>query len=243
MNLRILFIHHSTGGNLIREGNLRQELRRILPEAELWDHNYNLFPIFPKFFATHTHLRGLSDQAGNYTGTDYRITIGNDSPSGYADIFRRKPNDPMLSQILRYDCILFKNCYPTTRIGSDEKLSELIRLYTDIREHLIMYPSKLFVLMTPPPARRETTNTANAGRAIKLATFLTSPAFLSIHNLRVFDLFGNLSDHDGFLKREYTRAFPFDSHPNHDANSDIAPKLAIFLAYETRRFRDIDMVH
>lgn len=40
---RILFIHHSTGGNLIKEGNLRDEIEKLDPAVQLWDHNYNLF--------------------------------------------------------------------------------------------------------------------------------------------------------------------------------------------------------
>ena len=151
---RILFIHHSTGGNLIKEGHLRTALRKINPSLELWDHNYNLFPIFTRLLATFTHLRGLSDSSGKYTGIDYQIVVSNNSPKEYADIFSREASDPTLKSILSYDVIVFKNCYPTTRITSDEKLLEDISYYTNIRDAIKRFPEKQFVLLTPPPARR-----------------------------------------------------------------------------------------
>lgn len=228
---RILFIHHSTGGNLIREGHLRQALKKINPSLELWDHNYNLMPILPWLFFTYTHLQGLSNSIGNYTGIDYQIVVSNNSPREYADIFSRNIEDPTLKSILTYDIIAFKNCYPTTRIISDEKLLENISYYTKIREAIKRLPEKQFILLTPPPARKETTNKDQALRARKLVSTLASLMFIhGTRNLHVFDFFSLLADHEGFLKKEYCRFLPWDSHPNNKANQTIAPLFAEYLA-------------
>lgn len=227
---RILFIHHSTGGNLIKEGNLRDEVKKSDPTVELWDHNYNLFPIFTTLLANNTHLKGLSDAQGKVTGKDYNIVLSNNSPKEYADIFSRDPGDPTLKAILTYDVIAFKNCYPTTRITSDQQLEEDIKYYTIIRENLKKYPEKQFVLLTPPPARKETTNTEDAKRAMRLVAWLNSPDFLrGISNVYVFDFFGLLADKDGMLKKDYKRLLPWDSHPNTKANLAVAPALAEFM--------------
>ncbi|MCR4329375.1 MAG: hypothetical protein NUV65_02410 [Candidatus Roizmanbacteria bacterium] len=226
----ILFIHHSTGGNLIKEGKLRSEIKKIDPSLQLWDHNYNLSPIFTKLLAHNTHLRGLSDNNGTVTGKDYTIVLSNNSPKEYADIFSRNPKDPTLKAILNYDVIAFKNCYPTTKIVSDKQLAEDKRFYISIRNSLKKYPKKQFILFTPPPVRKEVTNTQNAKRAKLLVHWLRSKEFAqNVPNIHIFDFFSLLANNNGFLKQEYTRLLPWDSHPNVHANKTVAPLLATYL--------------
>lgn len=229
--VKMLFIHHSTGGNLIKEGNLRDEIRKLDSEIEFWDHNYNLSPFFAKLLSTYTHLKGLSNAQGMVTGRDYNIVLSNNSPKEYADIFSRDASDATLREILTYDIIAFKNCYPTTHITSDQQLEEDMHYYTIVRDSLKKYPNKQFVLLTPPPARRATTNSDNASRAISLVNWLKSDEFnQGIANMHVFDFFGLLFDKNGMLKEECQRLLPWDSHPNKKANKTIAPLFARYLA-------------
>lgn len=226
----ILFIHHSTGGNLIKEGNLRTKITKLNPKIELWDHNYNLSPVLPTLLAKVTHLKGLSDPSGKVTGRDYNINISNNSPKEYAAIFARDTRNPTLKAILGYNVIAFKNCYPTTKIVSDQQLADDVRYYTVIRESIKKYPRKHFVVLTPPPTRKATTNTQNAKRAIKLVNWLNSKAFTNgVTNIYIFDLFTLLADKNGMLKKEYERLVPWDSHPNQKANLAVAPVFAKFL--------------
>jgi hypothetical protein len=227
---KILFIHHSTGGNLIREGDLRKEIWKLNPEIEFWDHSYNLFPILSRFVANHSHNKGLSNAKGEVTGKDLKITLSNNSPKEYAEIFSRDVKDPTLKSILTFDVIAFKNCYPTTRITSDHQFNEDVRYYEIIRDSIQKYPEKQFVLITPPPERKQTTNFVNALRAKMLVSWLNSKIFLQeTHNIYVFDLFSLLADQDGMLRKDYQRIPPWDSHPNCHANKIIAPILADFL--------------
>lgn len=227
---KILFIHHSTGGNLIREGNLREEIKRRDPSIEFWDHSYNLYKFFPLFLAHFTHHKGLTDNAGHITGKDYNIILSNNSPREYAEIFSKDKNQSPLKEILQYDIIAFKNCYPTTKIISDEQLAEDKRYYTIIRDRIKEYPDKQFILVTPPPLRRELTTSEYAQRAIRLVNWLVTKEFSKdIPNIHIFDLFTLLADSNGFLKKEYTRMLPFDSHPNQKANKTIAPIFAEYL--------------
>lgn len=223
---KILFIHHSTGGNLIREGHLREEIKKLDPGIEFWDHNYNFFPILAHF----THLKGLSDNFGKITGTDYNIILSNNSPKEYVDIFSRDQNDSTLRQILNYDVIAFKNCYPTTRISSDPQLEKDIHYYEQIKDSLKKYSGKQFVLITPPPARSNTTTKENGLRAKKLVDWLNSKKFLQgTNNIHIFDFFSLLADEDGYLKKKYERFLPWDSHPNKLANKTISPIFAEYL--------------
>ena len=227
MGKKVLFIHHSTGGNLIIQGNLRDEINRLDSQVEFWDHSYNLYKFFPLLLAKFTHHKGLTNPKGQITGKDYNIVLSNNSPKEYADIFSRSANDTTLRSILNYDVIAFKNCYPTTKITSEALLSNHIKYFKTIRNSLKKYHAKQFILVTPPPLRQEATTLRNAKRAKRLVQWLTSRAFTKdTPNIHVFDLFSLLADKSGFLKKKYTRLLPFDSHPNKTANMEVGPYFA-----------------
>lgn len=230
--MKVLFIHHSVGGNLINQGNLREELRKLNPNIELWDHGYSLYPFlfFSKILGRITFRTGLSDKQGKMVGKDYKITLSNNSPKEYAEIFSRNPNNYTLQSILSYDIIAFKNCFPTTHITSDAQLQKDMEYYRSIRKSLSDYPNKKFIILTPPPVRKEVTTIENARRAKMLVTWLISKDFLEdSKNIYVFDFFTLLADLDGLLKQEYTPLMPIDSHPNRKANKTIAPIFAKFV--------------
>jgi hypothetical protein len=230
--IKVLFIHHSTGGNLIKQGSLRQLIKKINPDIEFWDHGYNLYsnPTLAKLLATFTFHTGLSDDKGRMTGTDYNLVISNNSPKEYAEIFSRDKYDPTLQAILQYDIIAFKNCFPTTKIESEKQLNEYKEYYRIIRDQVKKYKDNRFILFTPPPLRQELTTEENASRAKQLIQFLNSKDFQSsTNNLFVFDFFSLLADETGYLKKDYTKLLYTDSHPNRKANKEIAPVFAKFL--------------
>lgn len=230
---KILFIHHSTGSNLIKEGNFRKEIKKLNPNIQFWDHNYNLSKIFSLILANFTHLKGLSDNNGKITGRDFNIYVSNNSPKEYADIFSRDLGDSTLKSILSFDTIIFKNCYPTTRITSDNQLEEDKEYFKKIKDCIDKYSTKKFIYITPPPARKNTTNQQNARRAKSLITWLTSKEYnQEPTNLHIFDMFSLLSDNNGYLKKCYERPFPWDSHPNRKANETISPILARYIVEE-----------
>jgi len=231
---KVLFIHHSTGGNIIREGKLRDLLRQENPDIEVWDHSYNLFPIFPSLVAKFTNFTGLTNLQGKRLMMDYNIALSNNSPKEYAQIFSRQPTDPTLEKILSYDVVLFKNCFPTSNIKDDNQLDQYKKYYVEIRESLKKYPTKKFVLFTSPPLRKEVTDPIISGRARVLAEWLTSPEFLSdTQNLKIFDLYGELAESQGeykdTLRRDFVGPVFLDSHPNKKANIHVAQVLAHYI--------------
>lgn len=228
----MLFIHHSTGGLLLRFGNVRRLLREKNPNIELWDHGYNLFSFKPLSYliGAFTFKTGLSDQNGKMTGRDFNIVISNDSPKEYVQIFSRDPKNSTLSEILKFDVIIIKNCFPTTRIETDQKLEVHKRHYAAVAKMFSRYENKNFIIFTPPPLRAEMTKPEWAARARKLAKYIET---LTANNIRIFDFFNLLADRDGpnknMLRREYCFPISFDSHPNIRANREVGEKLVEFL--------------
>lgn len=233
--MRILFIHHSTGGNLIRQGNVRELLKIKAPALEFWDHGYNLYPHVPlrlirpvaNMLTFHT---GLTNEKGEMTGRDFTMKLGNDDPSDFMRIFMSSPEtDTTLENILSFDVILFKNCFPASKIDSEERLTRYKENYTSMRKVFMRYPKKLFVPFTPPPFRKEMTKATYARRAREFSRWLANGFSQGAKNIAVFDFFGLLADYDGYLRREFCSRIPFDSHPNRRANEEIAPVFVDFL--------------
>lgn len=233
MTKRLLFIHHSTGGNLIRQGNLRELLYKKTINLEFWDHGYNLYKTLPlalfKLVSTITYHTGLSDAHGNLTGIDYDINIRNNSPLDYEQIFCADPtSSKTLKAILAFNIVAFKNCFPTTKITSEQLLQDYKQSYINMNKSFSNYPDKLFIPFTPPPLRKDMTNSEYAKRAQAFAHWLTTE-WKKPNNVKVFDFYNILADENGYLKEEYTPLIPIDSHPNKTANIKAANELVNFL--------------
>lgn len=201
---------------MLQFGHIRELLRKKAPELELWDHGYNRGLLGPITFRT-----GLSDGRGRMTGRDFNIVISNNSPKEYAEIFSRNREDSTLKQILSFDIVIFKNCFPTSNITSEKQLSEYTFLYSQIFTSLEAF-SNTFIVFTQPPLRREMTSPVVAARARELATWMSDREGKNISVFNFFDLLADSAgDNANMLRRKYCSIIPFDSHPNIRANREI----------------------
>lgn len=232
---KLLFIHHSTGGKLLHQGNIRGLLTHQVPKLALWDHGYNLYQHMPlpllKLLANRlTFHTGLSDQQGNLTGTDFDIKLSNNNPCDFTSIFCDDPaKNQTLAHILEFDIVAFKNCFPTTKLDTDQKLQTYKTCYITMAKCFANYRGTHFIAFTPPPLRKERTTQACATRAKAFAMWLTT-TWKKPSNVLVFDFFDYLADSNGYLKKEYCSQLALDSHPNRKANEAIAPVFVKFLA-------------
>ncbi len=245
MTRKLLFIHHSTGANLIYEGNLREKLKKRSPNIEFWDHSYNLLPLWQITARIIPYQTGLSDMNGRITGTDYAINITNTDPQGYADLFSqpiRPPINNAFSKIVaNFDTIMFKSCFPVTKIESDEQLNHYQECYLTIRNRIDKFPGKLFLLFTPPPLRKEMTRHEYAKRAREFSRWMKSSEYLGAReNVAVFDFFDILAENNpnnsnlNMLKSEYCRLLSVDSHPNKRANEEATAELVTFITEQVK---------
>lgn len=225
--IRIIFLHHSCGENLINEGNVREGLTAL--GYEFYDHGYN--------------GDGLRLADGSYAGLDFGVPDDNTDPDGLANIFSQPLHDPpdnTFSHLMTYDVIAFKSCFPVSNIGDDHQLAEYQRYYLFIRDRIDQYPHKLFIVVTQPPQVPGSSNLEEARRARALADWLRSDEFLAGHpNLTTFDFFGLLAGEDNFLRAEY-RYDDYDAHPNSHANAAIGPQFVAFIDQAIRYFAPLE---
>lgn len=225
----IIFLHHSTGRNLIEQGNMRQ----LFTQAgyNFWDQDYNDV--------------GMRNPDGQNTGFLYWLNSDNTDPWGLEELFSQPVyNLPLntLSGLLQHEVIVLKSCFPNSHITSEEHFEGIRSHYMAIRRTINQHPDKLFILLTSPPLNPAETNAEAAARARRMNDWLLSDDFRGgTANLAVFDFFGLLAVNDpasaenNMLRPEYRQGS--DSHPNQPANAAIGPLLVQFVIEAVEDFR------
>lgn len=217
--VRMLFLHHSVGRQLLRDGRIRDRLLEMAPSGVrllLDDHDYNKL--------------GLHEADGAPSGRAFPLPHDDTDPPALARLFAGVDPEVVSAreQILAYDVVAMKSCYPNSAIRSDADGGSLREIYRALLSSLAEIDRE-FVLVTSPPLVPLRTTDAQAARARSVATWLASGTRLP-DNVTVFDLFDRLAapaDPDADrLRRELRRRLPIDAHPNSRAGEEIGPAFA-----------------
>jgi hypothetical protein len=217
-----LFIHRSVGENLINDGSLYRLVREAGSPFMLSDFNQNT---------------GVLRSSQETRKTFWKFPRGDTKPADFAELFsfeKQQANDPTLTEIMKYDIILIKSCYPNSNIKNLEQLEQTQGNYQSIVSFFNVQPTKKLVILTSPPLVPLKTNIGNAARARTLATWLSDNKLAG--NVFVFNLFNELADKStGILREDYRHMLPWNAHPNALASRTIAPKLVAFLQTVTAK--------
>lgn len=227
----IIFLHHSTGRNLIVEGDVRPLLTDL--GYQFWDHDYN-------------HV-GLTRPDGSLTDAHYRIPgmlgRGDTDVGGLARLFAQpvtSPPENALSRLLQHEVIIVKSCYPNSAIKDEAMLMQFQDWYQQMQGTMDQHPDRIFIIMTSPPLHPLGTTPEEASRARVMANWLTSDEFLAGHpNTFVFDFFDLLADPAAnTLQTAYQMTTTeAQSHPNKLANETIAPLFTAFIDEAIQTYR------
>ena len=205
---RMVFLHHSVGKGLLNDGGLRDQLldMGILVKSATY-----------------------GDSLGEDTDMNHWAGKFNEKIDEIFH-FRNHPNQ-YYEDGTSNDIIMFKSCFPNSDIvaegegfgdpnAAERTIANYIATFESLKDEMKKYPDKLFIYLTAPPRHPEATNAEYAARARKFNDWLLKvfqPEYAKetgLNNFHVFDLFGVLSDDNNFLKKEYLRDRPQDSHPN-----------------------------
>lgn len=210
--MRMLFIHHSVGRYLLRDGELRRLLRDRCPTIELWDHDYN--------------EHGLSDAEGQRVkGGEFPVPDDNTDPEGLVHLLQEfAPGASLAERAGDFDAFLLKSCFPNSNIRSKADLERLFETYESLTEACAKLSQRVVVISTPPLVIERTTP-ANAARAQELNAELVR--LLPDRGVPVIDIYSVLTSGlsvSGTLSFKYRKPLPFDSHLNH-AGSRVAAEV------------------
>jgi hypothetical protein len=217
----VIFLHHSTGRNLIEQGAVRERFAES--GYDFWDHGYN--------------GSGVTRPDGSAAGFHYYVPDNNTDPDGLARIFAQPVYGLPLntfSGLLQHEVIAFKSCFTASDIESDEQLEMYKTHYLGIRDVMDHHPDRVFIVLTPPPLNPAETDAETAARVRAFADWLASDEYRQGHpNVFTFDFFDLLAEGDrmapdhNMLKQDYRDGA--DSHPNAAANETIGPVFVDFV--------------
>lgn len=230
-NMKIAFLHHSTG-NLIWWGSneislITRAVRKI--NRELGD-----------AVGSKPELKVLLNKYNKQNGKNYVIeefAFPKEKPYGWKnypyDYFniwvRNQGNDPYLEEptleILtrEYQVIIFKHCFPVCSIeestDSADVYSEIKTLpnyklqYLALRDKLNAFPETKFILFTGAARVRESISEAEALRAAEFFKWVKEEWDLKGDNIYLWDLYDLQTEGSLYFKDEYAVS-PSNSHPN-----------------------------
>jgi len=204
---RFLFIHHSTGEGFLFDGGM-------------WDMLENAG------FEVHDITYGDGWIGDNTDPEHFPITF-----TEYYDemIHFELPAGQF------YDIVAFKSCFPASNIYDDQMLNDYYGYYATVKSVTKKHPETLFIPFSTPPLVPADTEPANAARARIFANWLKGTYDDGEFNMRSYDVFNVLAGNNpasgdfNMLRYDY-QGDPYDSHPNHTANTTVAADFTAWLS-------------
>jgi hypothetical protein len=215
---RIIFLHHSTGGN-IWKGDESDSKLKLTPSSavEKWFKEYNTthgtnYMIVAKSFPK-------SDPYGwkNYPYDYYNIWVKNAGTEPYM----KEPTLEILTK--EYDLIIWKHCYPVGRIlkdtgqpdvNSEDKRVENYKVqYEALKSKMKEFPDTKFLVWTGAALLEENTTREMASRTKEFFDWVKETWDDPGDNIHIWDLLQLETEGGLFMKKEFSVG-PGDNHPN-----------------------------
>jgi hypothetical protein len=233
---KVLFIHHSTGGNVYSEG-----------KVAAWFTNYN---------TTNGKNYQVTERAypdSPYPWDNYPYDYWNLWVNPATTCNSTNPKIECINTITQnYNVIVFKHCFPGAGIGADGATSSVSSSaktlgnyklqYRALRAMMDGYPNNKFIVWTLTPLHRNATSVADAARAKQFVdwvktTWLTEDS-KSHPNIFIFDFWGIMAESNATPAQGKVNCLKYDyegdhngsdSHPNTAANLVAGPLFGQFV--------------
>ncbi len=215
---RILFMHRSVGGNLIRNGE--PDMYGVLAELnadrgasnQLWHLYCGAGPYWNRYYDQDDQLVepnfGPALEEGNGASPEHwRRVFCDDAPQYVA----------ARDSIDNFRVIAFKSGYDNTVPQATDRAAEWRDHYNAMKDsEFFRDPRRRFVVMGFPPLRRGMLGAvqADADSARAFCDWLAEHWSRGRGNLYVFPLFDLMAGEDNWLRDEYELDVPNDAHPN-----------------------------
>ena len=219
--MRILFLHHSTGG-VIWNGGLKKHLK------DLNSQNGTKHKIDEREFPKESPYGW-----NNYPFDYWNIWVNHGDEKNYM-------KEPTLGALTKkYGLIMWKHCFPVGEIkedtgspdiNSDRKSLENYRLqYEALKQKMHEYPSTWFVVWTGAALTKGSTDEQSALRAKQFTAWVKDEWDEPGDNIFIWDFYELETEGGLYLKDEYAKS-PTNSHPNSSFAETAAPLLSRRLA-------------
>ena len=228
--MKIIYLHHSTGGVIWRGGEnslFGKVARKVSPKlSDAIDKSAALPQLFKEYNRKSNKNYFIKEMEfpketpygwKNYPYDYYNIWINNAGE----EPFMKEPTLEMLTK--EYQVIIFKHCFPvsnikpdqdTVNINSDVRTISNYKLqYNALRDKLHEFPGTKFILFTGAAQVKANIKEEDAIRAKEFFTWVTDEWDLPDDNIFLWDLYNLQTEGNLFFKDEYAVSRD-NSHPN-----------------------------
>lgn len=230
---KIIFLHHSTGRCIwVGETNeLAVKLGRKGAVQRIFD-DYNRKNNTEYIITDQAFPKKEPYGWKNYPYDYYNIWVKN----GGGESFMGEPTLEYLTR--EYDVIIFKHCFPVSRIledkgvpdiDSEEKRIENYKLqYNSLKRKMHSFPNTQFILWTPPALVKDQTTPGQAMRTFEFYRWMLDEWKEDGDNINIWDFYNYETEGGLYMKEEFA-AGTGDSHPNKTFSERIAPLFSQFI--------------
>jgi hypothetical protein len=230
---KILFLHHSTGAS-IWIGNTNKYLYKITKTGDVKKYFQNFNKQNNTNYIISDLLFPKKEPYGwkNYPYDYYNIWVKNAGTEPYQE----EPTLEMLTK--EYDVIIFKHCYPVSRIledtgnpdiDSEEKRVENYKLqYNALKDKMHQFPKNKFIVWSPAAMVKARINEDEARRANQFYRWVLDEWDEQGDNIFVWDFY-NYETEGGIYLLDKNAYSPDNSHPGKNFSGIAAGKFSEFI--------------
>jgi hypothetical protein len=230
---KIIFLHHSTG-KCIWLGNTNKYIHKLTGKSDVKDY----FNRYNKKNGTDFHIeeRAFPEKMPygwkNYPYDYYNIWVRNAGNTP----FMQEPTLEILTR--EYDVIIFKHCYPVSRIiadtGTPDINSEIKRLenyklqYLALKNKMHEFPDKKFIVWTPAVMIQSRLSEDEAKRTQEFYKWMTGEWKERGDNIYIWDFYQYETEGGLYLPDKYA-AGENNSHPGKEFAAKVSAHFCKFI--------------
>jgi hypothetical protein len=224
---KILFLHHSTG-NSIWVGKTNRYIYKLTKKGDV----EKFFIAYNKKNKTDFNVTEMSFPKSspygwnNYPYDYYNIWVKNSGVKAYMD-------EPTLEILTKeYDVIIFKHCFPVSRISEDSALTDInsdnkqlanYKLqYNALKKKMHEFPDTKFIVWTPAVCTRNKMTEDEAKRTHLFYKWMIEEWNEKGDNIFIWDFYKYETEGTLYLLDKNASA-PDNSHPGKEFSARIAP--------------------
>jgi len=230
---KIIFLHHSTGG-IIWIGNTNRYFYKFTKRGDVQSYfkKYNRRNK-TKYTIIESNFPAKSPYGWqNYPYDYYNIWVKNAGAKPY----KNEPTIEMLTK--EYNIIIFKHCYPvskiledtgTPNINSKEKRIENYKLqYEALKKKMHEFPNNKFIVWTPAVHVKNNLTFEEAQRTNDFYKWIVNEWDEKDDNIYIWDFYKYETEGGLYFKDEYASGIE-NSHPNKSFAARLAPIFAQYI--------------
>jgi hypothetical protein len=230
---RIIFLHHSTGKS-IWLGNTNRYINKLTGRSDVLKY----FRDYNKKSGENIHIEELAFPKKvpygwkNYPYDYYNIWVKHAGEEPYME----EPTLEILTK--KYDVIIFKHCYPVSRIlpdsGSSDVDSDIRRIenyklqYNALKRKMHEFPANKFIVWSPAVLIKNQLHEDQARRTVEFYNWMVDEWYEKGDNIFIWDFYKYETEGGLYLLDKYAEGAE-NSHPGKDFAARITPLFCKFV--------------